>query len=342
MAAMDFPASPTEGQTYVSPSGPTYIFRSGIWTTTSSSGAVVYISDTPPPTPTDNSLWWHATSGVLSVRYRDADSAQWVTVLGASTDPSKVSKSGDTMTGDLTISKAAPTLVLDKTAAAQTDGIYGKLNGVNRWLIATPNATAESGSNTGSNFQIVRYTDAGAAIDAPLSIDRASGTTTLTGDLTVAKAHPALILNAPASGDYNVIFGQIAAKARWAIIPGNGAAESTGNAGSHFQIDRYSDAGTGIDTPFSINRATGIVTAKGLPAAPANGAGVMGLWTSQGLPVNTAAVLPAGGTWAWFSYGLNATGATTTQIWSGAAAGGTAVLGATAGVLWHILYWRIA
>jgi hypothetical protein len=40
---------------------------------------------------------------------------------------------------------------------------------------------AESGSNAGSNFSIWRYNDAGAAIDSPLLISRATGVATFTG-----------------------------------------------------------------------------------------------------------------------------------------------------------------
>ena len=50
---------------------------------------------------------------------------------------------------------------------------------------------------------------------------------------------------------------------RW-VIQASTDAESSGNAGSNFQILRYADNGTVIDTPFSINRATGILTVNAL------------------------------------------------------------------------------
>jgi hypothetical protein len=43
-----------------------------------------------------------------------------------------------------------------------------------RWSIQA-NATAESGSNVGSDFRIVRYNDSGSQIDFPLFIERATG-----------------------------------------------------------------------------------------------------------------------------------------------------------------------
>lgn len=49
---------------------------------------------------------------------------------------------------------------------------------------------------------------------------------------------------------------------RWAVIKGS-LSESGANAGSDFAINRYSDAGNYIDTPFAINRASGKVTLNG-------------------------------------------------------------------------------
>jgi hypothetical protein len=39
-------------------------------------GAV--ISDTPPSSPIDNSLWWQSTTGIMFVRFNDGTSTQWV------------------------------------------------------------------------------------------------------------------------------------------------------------------------------------------------------------------------------------------------------------------------
>jgi Pectate lyase superfamily protein len=52
---------------------------------------------------------------------------------------------------------------------------------------------------------------------------------------------------------------------RWAIIVA-GSAETGGNAGSDFVIANYSDAGTQIGSPLSINRSTGLVTIPDMAA----------------------------------------------------------------------------
>jgi hypothetical protein len=46
-------------------------------------------------------------------------------------------------------------------------------------------STAESGSNAGSNFSISRYTDAGAFIASPISINRSTGLVSFVGTTTI-------------------------------------------------------------------------------------------------------------------------------------------------------------
>jgi hypothetical protein len=86
-----------------------------------------------------------------------------------------------TLTGDLTISKASPTLTLNKPALTTPVNIYGTRAGVSRWSLHPGDGGAESGSNTGSDFRIGRYDDAGTLIDWPLYIARTTGVVTATG-----------------------------------------------------------------------------------------------------------------------------------------------------------------
>ena len=62
-------------------------------------------------------------------------------------------------------------------------------SGTNRWAVGASNSS-ETGSNAGSNFEIVRYNDAGNTLGTPLSISRSTGSVTLeslsgTGSRTV-------------------------------------------------------------------------------------------------------------------------------------------------------------
>lgn len=70
------------------------------------------------------------------------------------------------------------TVNIDGTAATNR-GVYFKTAASNRWVLGV-NATAEAGANAGSDFFIYRYDDSGAFIDAPFSVGRANGTTTIT------------------------------------------------------------------------------------------------------------------------------------------------------------------
>jgi alpha-tubulin suppressor-like RCC1 family protein len=98
----------------------------------------------------------------------------------------KVAKSGDTMTGDLTISKASPALTLNRTDD-EACYLFGQKDDLDRWVVIPGNNAAESGGNAGSNFVIYRYDDAGAIIaESPFSINRQSGLITIQGDPTAA------------------------------------------------------------------------------------------------------------------------------------------------------------
>ena len=70
-------------------------------------------------------LWWESDSGELSIRYNDGDSEQWVSATGGATDPSKVAKTGDTMSGDLSIKKAQPAIWLNKNVSGEQSSASG-------------------------------------------------------------------------------------------------------------------------------------------------------------------------------------------------------------------------
>ena len=95
------------------------------------------------------------------------------------------------LSGNVTINKANPTILLTKTATTgQNNLIAGQTNGLSRWDVLLGNEDNESGSNAGSNLKIHSRDDAGVYIETPLSITRATGETTLktlsvTGNATV-------------------------------------------------------------------------------------------------------------------------------------------------------------
>jgi hypothetical protein len=102
----------------------------------------------------------------------------------------RVKKTGDTMSGDLTISKSGSTALSAVSSTAdgtvRAGGVQATLTG---FVIQDPvtgarwgfiKAGNEGGSNGGSDLRIYRYSDTGAAIDFPVSIKRSNGQMTLT------------------------------------------------------------------------------------------------------------------------------------------------------------------
>lgn len=79
---------------------------------------------------------------------------------------------------------------LASAAATGWRGMQMQTNGSARWSIIA-NADAESGGNAGSNLVIYGYSDAGAQINTPFQINRATGAVTLQ-DAPVGAGHPIL------------------------------------------------------------------------------------------------------------------------------------------------------
>jgi hypothetical protein len=96
-----------------------------------------------------------------------------------------------------------------------------------------------------------------------------SGTLAVTGQATFsqspvvapASGNSLLTLNAAnVTGNQKDLIGQAGGLNRWILQVGNGAAESSGNLGNDFAILRYNDAGTFIDAPLTISRASAQAT----------------------------------------------------------------------------------
>lgn len=164
--------------------------------------------------------------------------------------------------------------------------------------------TGTSGAIIGSNFRWIGnngygFADAATAanweIIAPLFTGGTSPptiTNQLTHPLTVAAAAglavgtnttPAQVsMNGPAGASRPL--GWFTANGwRWQLTA-DGSTESGSNAGSNFLIYRFNDAGGVLDTPLTINRATGVVT---LTDGTAIGAGGPTITSGSSVPAST-------------------------------------------------------
>lgn len=118
--------------------------------------------------------------------------------------------SGGTLTGILTIQTVGyADLWLGKAAGAYGSRVIGSKGGLARWVLELGNASPETGGNTGSDFAVNHFDDAGGYISTALAISRASGitqieslavngNTTTSGKLTVNGGN--LLLGAGATG----------------------------------------------------------------------------------------------------------------------------------------------
>ena len=133
---------------------------------------------------------------------------------------------------------------------------------------------------------------------------------------------------------------------RWTVQLGNAVAESGGNAGADFGINRFNDAGTFIDAPLSILRASGAVVVRGTSTNDSAAAGQVGEVISStivqasgiSLTTNTAATVTSitltpgdwdvnGEVWIW---GAPSAGTNFTAMYAGIS--GSAALPAGVGI----------
>jgi len=164
---------------------------------------------------------------------------------------------GGTWAGIVTFGSAprSANYVADAASGTSRSYIY-QTSGLNRWAL-TASANAETGTNTGTAFNITRYDDAGNAIDNPLNIIRATGVATF----STAPVAPNYIADR-APGLIRAMAFRSSGTDRW-NVSANATAEGGSNTGSDFNVSRFNDAGTFIDNPLSISRASGQVNIKG-------------------------------------------------------------------------------
>lgn len=111
------------------------------------------------------------------------------------------------------------TIALNKSvAAAAANNIYGNRANLNRWVMVLGNGTNETGSNAGSDFQIINYNDAGSALGSPFSINRATGLVAVITPPTADRS-----TNVATTGFVgNVLPGLGAAASGWQRFPSGG------------------------------------------------------------------------------------------------------------------------
>jgi hypothetical protein len=163
-------------------------------------------------------------------------------------------------TGNLVVSAANANFSLRKTVSGNTNAIYGATGTSARWSMLLGDATAEAAGNVGSEFAIWRYSNTGTALDSPLTIYREDGSSWFANGQVGVGGGAVLYLDQPTAAASMAINGMTAGSGRWSVILGDGTAESGGNAGTNFIIQRLSDTSTYLGNSITIARATGVAT----------------------------------------------------------------------------------
>ena len=214
-----------------------------------------------------------------------ADAVNATAASNANTNANnRVSKAGDTMTGDLTIGpKTYAALNLVGTSSSGPI-ITGKIDATHMW-------TTYVAEGVTGDIAFYRTNAAGAPIDAPLRLSKATGIltaavglnvpgpTTLAGDMTMSKASPTLKLDAT-SDTSKLITGSKSSVTHWAMALGEGT------PADNFILACYNNAGTLIGTPLSINRTTQVASVASLASA-----GAMSSAGNFSLELNDASVI---------------------------------------------------
>ena len=136
---------------------------------------------------------------------------------------------GDTMEGDFEVRAAGANLILNKLNDNYWPLVIGKTNGISRWSVDLGEGP-DTGGNGGNGFAIERYNDAGAYVDSPIRIDRATGKTTFHGailmetpgqsfetygNIHLSYANPTIMFNNPLSTNQGIGFRALTTEWKW-------------------------------------------------------------------------------------------------------------------------------
>lgn len=135
---------------------------------------------------------------------------------------------GGTVAARLDSTNGSAVLRLDKGGSGNTNAIVSYTNNSARWQLDFGDTTSESGSNAGSNFNLVRYNDAGTSLGSVLSIVRSTGAAAFGSGLTTSGGIVSG-LGITASGGSVAASGNLSAQSGVTVISEQGLSNSGEN-----------------------------------------------------------------------------------------------------------------
>jgi hypothetical protein len=190
------------------------------------------------------------------------------TTIGTTTLASRLTLSSGSATFSVPVITSSNFQI--SAAAGTTRDFFWRTSGSTRFT-ASINAVAESGSNAGSNFELRRYSDAGADLGLVMDVTRSSGNiafntgggiSTFANDIVA----PYVQVSRPA-GSAKPILYRTGSTTRWTMQATSGA-ESGGNVGADWALDAHVDAGGYNFTALAISRSSGNAVFYNLVTAP--------------------------------------------------------------------------
>lgn len=248
--------TPAEGTMYICGTSPT-----GAWAGQANNvalftaGAWLFL----PPKP--GWMIFNRATGVEMIYLTSP--ARWVSVASiifSSEGDSRYLRlaTGGTIFGNLGILALSPAIFLNKSgpAAGNAMVLVAQQGGVDRWHERLGSDEAETGANAGSNYQLLRFSDAGLLLGVPVRIRRSDGAVTLQGESVLFQsvaeqngitirgaasgARPSILATGP-DANISLVIGPKGTGAIIAQMPNNAA--SGGNARGANAVDWQTERG---------------------------------------------------------------------------------------------------
>lgn len=229
-------------------------------------------------------------------------------VAGVLTDsPISIANATGVVTFAASPIQPTPATADNSTTSATTAYVVAKLS--------SPTPIGNTVANTGS-FTTLNST--GGALNGSL------GATSQAGAQVTTLLSTSDYSRSGAAGTIRSIRFQTALVDRWSWDE-TSTAEGGSNAGTNFQLSRYADAGTFIDSPITVNRASGTVQIKGTNTNDSAAAGFVGEYVvasvvqgsavalTTGVAANITSISLTAGDWDVTCVGCTVPAATTTQ-----------------------------